>query len=300
MKKKEFLTEAKRKAIISDKEKAIIESFAKTFNKIKRIDENEINEFEELNSVYSRQQQYGINPEIDPEDLSSLNTYKVEVIGKEAEKDGGYKHSWVYEIEANSPEEAEAKAADDFNEEMRLSDIYLFSAKVISNPTDNDVVQGRGIKLAEYDGNEGGNEQSVIPNEIFEMEEFEIEQWDVVEFNYGKDNSILEIEFTYTETETACFYLKAIFNFYYKITGSYRRATWGYYGGSPEEYPEEEFIPDLQEIVYVECTTGKEYKLTEEMKEIVIPQVIEAFDGIEEKVSVKLWDEVHSWGPDGD
>jgi len=44
MKKKEFLTEAKRKAIIADKEKAIIESFAKTFNKIKRIDERRINE----------------------------------------------------------------------------------------------------------------------------------------------------------------------------------------------------------------------------------------------------------------
>ncbi len=42
MKKKEFLTEAKRKAIIADKEKAIIESFAKTFNKIKRLDENEV------------------------------------------------------------------------------------------------------------------------------------------------------------------------------------------------------------------------------------------------------------------
>lgn len=44
MKKKEFLTEAKRKAIIADKEKAILESFAKTFNKIKRLDENEIEE----------------------------------------------------------------------------------------------------------------------------------------------------------------------------------------------------------------------------------------------------------------
>ena len=40
-----------------DKEKSIIESFAKTFNKIKRIDENEINEFEEENPLYSRQQQ---------------------------------------------------------------------------------------------------------------------------------------------------------------------------------------------------------------------------------------------------
>jgi hypothetical protein len=47
MKKKEFLTEAKRKAIIADKEKAILESFAKTFNKIKRIDENEINRIDE-------------------------------------------------------------------------------------------------------------------------------------------------------------------------------------------------------------------------------------------------------------
>jgi len=44
MKKKEFLTEAKRKEIIADKEKVIIESFAKMFNRIKRIDENEISE----------------------------------------------------------------------------------------------------------------------------------------------------------------------------------------------------------------------------------------------------------------
>ncbi len=42
MKNKKFLTESDRKAIISDKEKAILESFAKTFNKIKRIDENEL------------------------------------------------------------------------------------------------------------------------------------------------------------------------------------------------------------------------------------------------------------------
>ena len=42
--KKIILTESDKKVIISAKEKAIIESFAKTFNKIKRIDENEINE----------------------------------------------------------------------------------------------------------------------------------------------------------------------------------------------------------------------------------------------------------------
>ena len=42
--KKIFLTESERKAIIIEREKAIIANFAKTFNSIKRIDENEINE----------------------------------------------------------------------------------------------------------------------------------------------------------------------------------------------------------------------------------------------------------------
>jgi hypothetical protein len=40
--KKIFLNESERLKLISEKEKAIIESFAKTFNKIKRIDENEV------------------------------------------------------------------------------------------------------------------------------------------------------------------------------------------------------------------------------------------------------------------
>ena len=41
--KKIILSESDKKKIISEKEKAIIENFAKTFNKNKRIDENEIN-----------------------------------------------------------------------------------------------------------------------------------------------------------------------------------------------------------------------------------------------------------------
>ena len=48
---KKILTEAKRKAIIADKEKAIVESFARVFNKIKRIDENEINEMERFDAT---------------------------------------------------------------------------------------------------------------------------------------------------------------------------------------------------------------------------------------------------------
>jgi uncharacterized protein YbaR (Trm112 family) len=42
MKNKKFLTQSDRKNIISEREKTILESFANTFNKIKRIDENEV------------------------------------------------------------------------------------------------------------------------------------------------------------------------------------------------------------------------------------------------------------------
>jgi hypothetical protein len=143
--KKILLNESEKKAIISQREKAIIESFSKTFNSIKRVDENYGEDYE----LASRGVEYGINPEIEP-DYEMGNTYKVEVIGKEAEKDGGYKHRWVYEINANSDEEAEALAADKFNEGMKYSDIYLFSVKAIQNPTEDDIVKPMGDKIGEY------------------------------------------------------------------------------------------------------------------------------------------------------
>jgi hypothetical protein len=46
--KKILLNESEKKAIIADREKAILESFVKTFNKIKRIDENELGGEENL------------------------------------------------------------------------------------------------------------------------------------------------------------------------------------------------------------------------------------------------------------
>ena len=54
--RKIILTEADKKKIVSEKEKAIIESFAKTFNKIKRIDENEITGEPDENELH------GVNP----------------------------------------------------------------------------------------------------------------------------------------------------------------------------------------------------------------------------------------------
>jgi len=140
--KKILLSESEKKAVITRREKAIIESFSKTFNSIKRVNENYGEDYE----LASRGVEYGINPEIDQENEMG-NVYKVEVIGKEAEKDGGYKHRWVYEINANSNEEAEALAAKKFNEGMKDNDIYLFSVKAITDPSEDDVVQNRGVRL---------------------------------------------------------------------------------------------------------------------------------------------------------
>jgi hypothetical protein len=54
MKKKEFLTETKRKVMLSEKEKLIVETFAKNFNKIKRIDEAYGMSFEEAKAEAKR------------------------------------------------------------------------------------------------------------------------------------------------------------------------------------------------------------------------------------------------------
>ena len=44
-----------------------------------------------------------------------------------------------------------------------------------------------------------------------------MDSYNIVEFNHGYDDSELEIEYTYTETDSSCFYLKALVTFYFKI-----------------------------------------------------------------------------------
>jgi hypothetical protein len=77
--KKILLNESEKKAIISQREKAIIESFSKTFNSIKRVDENYGEDYE----LASRGVEYGINPEIEPElsDLGQLTPDQEEMKG---------------------------------------------------------------------------------------------------------------------------------------------------------------------------------------------------------------------------
>ena len=56
--KKILLTESERQKLITEREQAIINSFTKTFNTIKRIDENDGQDYE----AASRGVEYGINP----------------------------------------------------------------------------------------------------------------------------------------------------------------------------------------------------------------------------------------------
>lgn len=77
--KKILLNESEKKAIIIKREKAIIESFSKTFSSIKRVDENYGEDYE----LASRGVEYGINPEIEPElsDLGRLTPDQEEMKG---------------------------------------------------------------------------------------------------------------------------------------------------------------------------------------------------------------------------
>ena len=78
MKKNRILTESQKRQITENKEKAILESFASTFNKIKRIDESEINEnssdtyFETLSETldYVREQVLKMGYTLDEDDLN--------------------------------------------------------------------------------------------------------------------------------------------------------------------------------------------------------------------------------------
>lgn len=104
---KKFLTEADKKKIISDKEKAIIESFAKTFNKIKRIDENQINEIDDDFEKDSRESEYGMNPYKNEElFVIDYNEDGEDIIVQTSDRVTEKYHYVTHEVEGVSPNDA--------------------------------------------------------------------------------------------------------------------------------------------------------------------------------------------------
>ena len=189
MKKKQFLTEADRKQILANKEKAIFESFANTFNKIKRIDENELTQNNDRETIVT-----------------------------------------------------------------------------------------------------------LLKNEEFE---YSTKNVDILSWNNGS-NSKLKITFEgyeYTEEEWpghgGYYELNVIFNFYYNISGEYRPATWGYDGGSPEEYPEVEFyLKSIEEAYYGVNDGEKILEIPEDLKDMLFSEMKSKIDM--EKLDKYIYDYINS------
>jgi hypothetical protein len=189
MKKKQFLTESDRKQILADKEKAILESFAKTFNKIKRIDENELTQNNDRETIVT-----------------------------------------------------------------------------------------------------------LLKNEEFE---YSTKNVDILSWNNGS-NSKLKITFEgyeYTEEEwpghSGLYELNVTFNFYYKISGSYSPAKWGYDGGSDAEYPEVEFYFESIEEAFYGVNDGESIlEIPEDLKDMLFAEMESKFDM--EKLDIYIWEYIKS------
>lgn len=69
--KKVFLNESEKRKIISEREKMIIESFSKTFNKIKRVDEDELNQKENVDFDEVFNKILSITPEYEYKETSA-------------------------------------------------------------------------------------------------------------------------------------------------------------------------------------------------------------------------------------
>lgn len=134
-----ILTESEKKQILLEREQAIINSFAKTFNSIKRLDENEMNPHD----IESRSVETGINPysQEDNGDIgNSLEDY-ARIMNKTADypwtRNAGNKE------EAERMEQANNSAKRNF-EELFYRTFTKEATKIITN---NGPYSFHGIKF---------------------------------------------------------------------------------------------------------------------------------------------------------
>jgi hypothetical protein len=130
--KKILLNETQRKAMIADREKAILESFAKTFNKIKRIDENEVagmetkelekKAFDFANSPEMGQLVDKILAKSKPEDLQKIKTAL-----------GSVSESMMYESDFSSFLNIAHKAQSTLSEDNSAGNLQNSVGKALQN-----------------------------------------------------------------------------------------------------------------------------------------------------------------------
>jgi hypothetical protein len=161
MKKKQFITENKRKQILAEKEKAIIESFAKNFNKIKRIDEDNLN-----SSPNAPDEVLNLKPEMFSVDKKNLNSDEISAFYKPIEingnafrlffyatydyrMSGGYSRQTLYSPAEYPKEEIkenieEIYFLDNQNNKFLIPDGYYYDKfhDIITNTLDNFLTDG--------------------------------------------------------------------------------------------------------------------------------------------------------------
>lgn len=130
--KKILLNESEKKAVILDREKAIVENFAKTFNKIKRIDENEVGgvetkelekkAFDFANSPEMGQLVDKILAKSKPEDLQKIKTAVSSV-----------SESMMYESDFSSFLNIAHKAQSTLSEDNSVGDLQNSVGKALQN-----------------------------------------------------------------------------------------------------------------------------------------------------------------------
>lgn len=129
--KKIILNESQKRAVILEREKAIVENFAKTFNKIKRIDENELDG--NMNNIEKQAFDFANSPEMgnlvnqilskaNPEDIQQLQNVV-----------GGVNEGGVYENDFSSFLDIAHKAQSVLTEDSQVSDLETMVGKVLQN-----------------------------------------------------------------------------------------------------------------------------------------------------------------------
>ena len=126
---KKILNESQKRALVLEREKAILENFTKTFNKIKRIDENELNV--NMRNIKNQAFNFANSPEMGEfvnQILSKANPQDIQQLKNVV---GGVNEGGIYENEMSSFLNIANKAQSVLTEDVEVSDLDKLVGKVM-------------------------------------------------------------------------------------------------------------------------------------------------------------------------
>ena len=261
MKKKEFLTETKRKAILAERENAIVESFAKTFNKIKRINEEELNINEGVSDIkkgdFLLVQFYKSEPEIPLEVISDEFYVRV----PDGNPDDGWSPEYFFKVRERNGKEYRKDAFVLRNSAIKKISKEEFETMEVSKPVEptpepkpvNPIPEPTPQPIA------SNKEENLpeIPIEVVKMETFKIDYKNTGVSAHSGNAKLLCEPIIYNNNQFKLFFYV---DFDYKISGGYAPASLY----SDAEYPEDDIDnQEVKEMYYIDKENNK-YKIPNE------------------------------------